>query len=284
LVKLDSEFPVSKNIEELRQIAGLVMVVKFAASSHEADLFALGSEAADFPAGRTSPMQPGITAEAKSYALKEAAVYRPNNFADNSEEVVKPLIAKARALNDAEATGDAAKIKPAQTSYRKAITDVIASSYRTLSKRWALAGFSERLEKPVENLSMQEYPLIAAFELAKRIFTLPPPPSVGPLLTRAVNACGSGKKKAKLAEYLTATDEQWVVDFAAGASIGDCVDLVPISTALSKMAELGDVGAVVNALPRFCPGFKDESFTPAEIAHQFFKETGFLRAVQFVRG
>ena len=296
LVKLDPEFPVSKNIEELRQIAGLAMVVKFGASTHEADMFALGCEAADFPAGRISPMQQGIIKEAKSYALKEAAIYRPNNFKDNTDEIVKPLIAKVKALTEAETTGEAEKIKSAEANYRKTLSDIIASSYRTLSNRtaqlaeengslwWALASFSETLEKSIENLSMQEYPLIAAFELARRIFTLPAPPSVGPLLTRAVSACGSGKKRATLGEYLTATDQKWVTDFAASVSIGDCTDLVPISTALSKLAELGDIGAVVKALPRFCPGFKDRLFIPAEIAHQFFKETVFLRAVNSVRG
>lgn len=296
LVNLDSEFPVTKNVEELRQIAGLVMVVKFGTSSHQADLFALGCEAADFPAGRISPRQPGILAEAKAYALKEAAQYRPDDFDDDADDVVKPIVTKAKAVTEAEATEEAEKITAAHTNFRKAIADVMTASYRTLSNRtaqlaeengslwWALAGFSQTLKKQVEDLSSQEYPLIAAFELSKRIFMLPPPPSVGPLLTRVVSLCGSGKKKATLGEYLTATDQEWVTEFAASTNIGDCADLVPISTALSKMNELGDVAAVVKALPRYCPGFKDGSFTPTEVAQQFFKETVFLRAVASARG
>src|SRR5437870_2132825 len=45
LIELDSEFPVSKNIQELRLMAGLVMTTTFGKPSNNGDAFALGLRA-----------------------------------------------------------------------------------------------------------------------------------------------------------------------------------------------------------------------------------------------
>lgn len=57
LITIDKEFPVAKNASELRMMAGLIMATCFENPSEEADSFALGLRAANFPAKRIHPLE-----------------------------------------------------------------------------------------------------------------------------------------------------------------------------------------------------------------------------------
>ena len=85
LLLLDNEFPVANNAEELRLMAGVVMLTQFSESSYEGDAFGLGLRAASFPGRNVTPAQPAIVKEAEEYLLREGDKQRPTDF-HNSED------------------------------------------------------------------------------------------------------------------------------------------------------------------------------------------------------
>jgi len=295
LIALDTEFPVSNNAQELRMMAGLVMVTTFAQPSLErlAMAFALGLRAASFPAGRVKPIQPAILTEAEEYLRERAGRLRPNEFAtDISAEVAETVTARLRALSDPAIGADEAKKTAALTAYRDAVPRAIASSHKELARRieqlaeetallwWVLGEYSDSLQQPVSKLDPESYALAAAAEAAQRTVRLPPSPSIGPLLRRVLQPCKSSEKKIELSDYLKATDSPWRASQLKSFNVADYRDLSPLCAAVEKTEELGSASAALKAVAKLCPGVKsDLPLAPAQAAQQFYNEIVFHRAL-----
>jgi hypothetical protein len=295
LVVLDAEFPLSNNAQELRMMAGLVMITTFEESSYEkqAKAFALGLRAASFPSGRVKAIQPAILMEAENYLRSQAGRNRPNDFGtDIAPDATKTLLARGKALVEAEAGADEAKKTTARTAHRDSIPSAIVNSHRGLAKRieqlaeesallwWVLAEHSDTLQKAVCKLEPDAYALVAAAEAAQRTMQLPPPPSIGPLLTRALQPCMANKEKLVLSDYIKATESVWRAGYVKSVNVADCRDLSPICAALEKMEELGNAATALKAVSKLCPGVKgDLPLMPSQAAEQFYNEILFHRAL-----
>jgi len=293
LIAVDPEFPVSHNIQELRLMAGLVMVTIFGDASDGGDVFALGLRAASFPDGRVKAIQPAILLEAEEFMRNKAGRLRPNAFGiDVAQDVMSTLLARGQALSQAEAGGDEAKKTAALNAYREAIPETIARSHRTLAIRiqqlaeessllwWVLAEHSDALQQPLSKVVPEAYALPAAAEAAQRTLHLPPPPSIRPLLERALQSCKKSNRTLALVDYLKFTDPTWRAAYLRSCNVADCRDLTPLSAALEKTEELGSAAAGLKALSKLCPGVKGDSpLTPGQAAQQFYTEILFLRAL-----
>ena len=293
LIDIDPEFPVSNNAQELRLMSGLIMMKSFGDATYYADAFALGLRAASFPGGRVQPIQPEILAEAEEYLRKEAGRLRPNEFKEVSgAAMVKKLAARGETLSAAEAAGDAAKTGIAKTAYRDSIRDSISSSYQELAHRilqlaeesallwWVLGEHSDALKRPANELNSEAYALVAAAEAEERTMITPPPPSIGPLLARALRPCKVGNKTLVLADYFEAVDPIWRAAQVKSMNVVDCRDLSPLCATLEKTQELGSAATALTAISILCPGVKAElQLTPVQVAHQFYNEIAFLRSL-----
>jgi hypothetical protein len=293
LVGLDAEFPVSKNMQDLRLMAGLVIMTTFAAPSGPGVALALGLRAACFPDGRAKAIQPAILSEAELYLLAQANRVRPENFSsDTLPGPTKTLTARSKALIEAEASGDAAQKTAALAAYREAVPGAVTASHKELVRRieqlaeesallwWILAEFSDTLQQPVGKLDQDTFALAAAIEAAQRTLRLPPPQSIGPLLARALQSCKASEKKFALSDYIKASNPMWRTPFVKSTRVTDCPDLSPVSAVLEKAEELGGAPAL-KALPKLCPGVKAEvPLIPAQAARQFYNEIIFLRALE----
>lgn len=297
LIDLDTEFPVTNNIQELRMMAGLVIITTMGKPSHYANAFALGVRAANFPAGRAQPIQPAMVTETEEYLRNEADRLRPDEFANNVvPEITKGLIARTKALDEATAAADAPKTAAALASYTKSVIDTIASSHRILAERvnqlaeesallwWVLAEHSDTFNKSVNQLTPETYAFAAAAEAAQRTVQLPPPPSIGPLLARALQPCKAGKNKLALSDYVKTADPIWRAAHVKAVNVSDCRDLAPFCAALEKTEELGSAATALKTLSKFCPGLKGElPLMPAQAAQQFYNEIIFLLALNSAR-
>ena len=290
---IDKEFPVANNAETLRVMAGLVIVIACEEHSWQADAMCLGLRAARFPGRKDNPAQLEIIAIADAYFRDEANRLRPSDFNADVQSCEKTLIAKGKALQDAVATGDAAKIQTAQSDYQKAVAGAIrdgdskaADQIRRLAEEsallwWVFNEHSSVLDRPLSSLSVAEYALFAGFEAADRSHVIPPSPSMHALICRALRCCkGSSNKKLPLADYLGAIDEGRRLSILQKFNFADCLDLVPIITALSKCQECQDVGYAMKVLPNLCQGIaSDIELLPTEAAQQFYAELLFLNAL-----
>ena len=159
LLTLDKEFPVANNAEQLRLMAGVVMVTTFDEGSAEGCAFALGLRAAVFPKRSTLPAQPEILAAAEAYLQAEAERQRPTYFGDAPESRLAEQIRRL-----AEETG---------------------------LLWWVISEYSTSLRRRTSGLTAPAYALIAAAEAADRTQILPPPPSADALLARVLKPCKS---------------------------------------------------------------------------------------------
>jgi hypothetical protein len=296
LIVLDPEFPVSNNLQELRMMAGLVIIATMGKSSHYADAFALGVRASDFPAGRAQPIQPAMATETEVYLRQEANRLRPDEFTNDAvAEVTKVLTARTKSLNEAQAAGDAAQTTTALASYQKSVIETIASSHRILAERvkqiaeesallwWVLAAHSDTFKQAVNQLTPETYALAAAAEAAQRTIHVPPPPSIGPLLARSLQPCKVGKKKPVLTDYIKGADSIWRTAHVKSVNVSDCRDLSPLCAALEKTEDLGTAATALKTLSKFYPTLKGElPLTPTQAAEQFYNELIFLRALDAV--
>lgn len=251
IITLDPEFPIKNNKQDLRLMAGLVMVASFEEGSNEADAFGLGLRAANFPAKRVQPIEPEILALGEKYLAEKANRLRPNNFDTDSVELGKELTRRVEQLAEECAL-----------------------------LWWVLVEYSDALNRPLNELASEEYAFTAAVEAAKRTVTLPPPPSIGPLLARALQSCKSAEKKLVLSDYIKATNSSWRAAHVKIESVADCVDLTPLSAVLEKVEELGSAASALKAVVKHCPGLKGElSLIPAQASQQFYNELLFLRSL-----
>ena len=232
------------------------MVASFEEGSNEADAFGLGLRAANFPAKRVQPVEPEILALGEKYLTEEASRLRPNDFDTASTEVGKEL-----------------------TNRVEQLAEECALLW------WVLVEYSDALNRPINKLAPEEYALTAAAEAAKRTVTLPPPPSIGPLLARALQSCKTAEKKLVLSDYIKAADSAWRTAHVKSVSVADCADLSPISIMLEKAEELGSTASALKAVTKLCPGLKGELvLPPAQAAQQLYNELLFLRSLDVIGG
>jgi hypothetical protein len=291
LLALDPEFPVTDNTQELRLMAGLVISTTFESSSHKADVFALGLKSADFPHGRTTPVQPAIVAAAQVYMQVESNRMRPNGFSFPNAPIAKAFATRTKALEESEKLGDEDKKQLALSAYRKstaaAFSELHTLIYSLKDKTdqiseecallwWVIGGYSETLDLPVNEIDSAAYAFIAAAEAHKRTSLSPPPPSIVAILSRALSGCKPSRKKLGLLDYLNGSDPSWRDAHNELYSSANCNNLTPLSVALAKSSEIG-VDNAVSALPKLCRGFPASlSLTPLEAARQLYSELSFL--------
>ncbi|MGA9622975.1 MAG: GTPase-associated system all-helical protein GASH [Bryobacteraceae bacterium] len=249
LLTLDKEFPVANNAEQLRLMAGVVMVTTFDEGSAEGCAFALGLRAAVFPKRSTLPAQPEILAAAEAYLQAEAERQRPTYFGDAPESRLAEQIRRL-----AEETG---------------------------LLWWVISEYSTSLRRRTSGLTAPAYALIAAAEAADRTQILPPPPSADALLARVLKPCKSGPKKAHtLIDFWTAADAGWRAGLLRSIDASEGRDFVPIITGLAKCEEFGEAVGAARVVPKLCPGVSIEHpLSPAEAAQQLYVELMFLKAL-----
>lgn len=293
LLALDSEFPVSGNDQELRLMAGVIMVSAFSEVTSDADALALGLKAAMYPGRELQPSQPAIVEEAVRYLLSEADNQRSSDFDYTPPDQEASLTAKYKALKEAEAAGDAAKIKTAEGAYVKAISSVSKDGLQTLSGQirrlaeesailwWVFGQYSLAQNSRTTALESRQYALVAANEAADRTHIMPPPRSMDALLGRALQDCKGGSDQASSpAEYASSTLEIWRKAVLQSRKFSDCLDLLPMITTLAKYEESGDVAPLPGIVKRLCPGVDATRALPASsAAQQFYNELMFLKAL-----
>jgi len=298
LLNVDKEFPVANNTGEIRLMSGVVMLTTFSSGSRIANAFALGLRAAAFPSTRIKPAQSGILLEAETYLRNEADEQRPDDF-DAEPQIVEDILGKKlKAMREAEKSNDAAQIQTAQTDYTKAVAKAIKESHRALARRvrrlaeesallwWLLGEYSACLKLPVSSVSAADYALAAAAEAADRTHILPPPPSIGALLARSLKPCKDrGRKKLNIAQYVAGKNGDWRAEYLKKLEFANCVDLVPLTTVISKCQEFGDAEGAMKVIPNICPGVNSKlELLPTEAAQQFYAELMFLKALVAARG
>src|ERR1035438_8808056 len=165
-LEIDPEFPASKNVEDARLMAGIVIVVVFSQRTSNADAFALGIKAAAFPQQRCKPAQTAIVDEAMKYLEAEAEAARPPDF-DDRGTVAKKLEAFGEAINDDEAR------KTAQEELAVTLHENYGQKLQRLAEEtgllwWLLGGYSSALNLKTEEIDNVAYALIAATEVAER--------------------------------------------------------------------------------------------------------------------
>jgi hypothetical protein len=294
LLALDKEFPVTGNTEEVRLMAGVVMVTTFGASSLKGDAFALGLRAATFPGRAIQPAQSAILAEAETYLQVEAERQRPGNFLHSLVCPEDALVNKRKVIRQAAETGDAAKIGVAEAAYIKLYCatfkeghDALAGQIRRLAEEsallwWVLGEYSTYLKRRVAELTAVAYALVAAAEAADRTHILPPPFSSPALLSRALKPCKSASKKSlSLIDFLGAADPNWRKECLKSVTFGDCTDLVPTMTGLAKLEEFGELSGAEQVFTRLCPGLSiAQALSASEATYQIYSELMFLRALR----
>jgi GTPase-associated system helical domain len=294
LSRLDKGFPVANNTEILRLMSGVVMTTTFEANSEEGDAFALGLRVSTFPRRTIQPAEPAILSEAHAYLQATAEKRRPSNFNEAPMSAETSLDANSQELAAALAGTDAATTRAQLGEYNKMVATAITASHKMLSEQirrlaeesallwWVLGEYSTSLERRTTGLTRGEYALAAGAEAADRTHILPPPPSAGALLTRALKPCkADSKKPLTLVDFLNATDRDLRATILKRIDIGASPDLVPLTTGLAKTEEFDDAAAAVKVLPRICPGVKVEhAISPSEAAQQFYDELMFLKALR----
>ena len=291
LLTHDPEFPVAQNIQEVRLVAGLVIAATFEESSSSADAFALGVRVATTLGNRTQPIELAIVEEAEKYLIQESGKQRSNEFNVSPDGLTSELEATFTRFKKTNATGDAPNQAAVEEEFFNSIVETVVQGHRTLSARqaqlaeetgllwWVLNEYSDALGMPVSELSAQNYALVAASEAAKRTQMLPPPPSIGPLLIRALTSCRSSKKELTFADFISATDSGWRTAQAKAISAVDCGDIVPFCLAIQKSEELGDVSMALKALPKLSGISGDLVLSPFQAALQYYQELIFLKAL-----
>ena len=291
LLRLDKEFPVTNNVEELRLMAGVVMVTTFADRSRPANAFALGLRVAQM-AGRTvDPVQPEILAEADQYLRAETERLRPAEFgrgrlSDPGVTLSAHAVSAGAEENQLAAGGDDQAVNTLRDEHRYLTSETRRLAEETGMLWWILTEYSPSLDCPTSNLTPPEYALVAAAEAADRTQLVPPPLSASALVTRALRSCKKGPKKTlTIANFLAKTNPTW--RDARLRQIG-CIDfpyLVPVTTALARIQEIDNAAQAAHVAAKLCPGMVAEHpLSPSEIAYLFYCELMFFKALSALEG
>lgn len=283
-LKFDNEFPPRNNSEEVRLMAGVTMIAEFTRRSSRADALALGLKAAAYPPDRFHPAEQGIVDEAAAYLGKEANLLRPGQFGGrgNWETVVDDI----EALVSIEPTDDAGSQK-ARTKLVKSLDAAGGEPLRRLAEEtqllwWLLGGYSSQLDCPIDEIDPIAYALVAASEITERVQLLPPPAAIEAILLKALESRKPGRsRKTTVKRIISATDAAWRARTVSRHPVADCLDLVPVATALAKMEEAGDADLVPKLVAKACPGFSaDAEMKLEDVAVQYNRELMFVKALE----
>ena len=291
LLLLDKEFPIAGNAEELRLMAGVVMVATFEEGTRLGDAFALGIRAASMCGRRLDPVQPEIVAESAKYLQVEAERQRPIDF---NERPLTPNSALSDLFKAIRGAGDDDEaLEAAESAYQNELESLIQTSHDILGKQirrlaeesallwWVVNEYSSSLDCRTSELAASEYAIVAATEAAERTHLLPPPRSAKALLTRALKPC---KKKATatftLEQLLSATPASSRNSLVKTLRLEHCKDLVPLLTGLIKTEEFGSATAAAQVLEKLSQGF-DSSYllSPPQAAFCAYCELMFIKAL-----
>lgn len=284
LLELDSEFPASNNSEEVRLMAGIIMIAALPSHPALTDVFLLGIKAAAFPAHRCNPAQQGITDEMAAHLNSKANGLRPSEFLKTDDcDVLKNAFED---LGSTATASDATLVKKRSNEVANALNEIFGLRLQRLSEEasilwWLLGAYSPDLDRDISELSPDQYSLVAGAELAARTQLLPPPPSIYPILSRALAQCkGAKRKRLTLKDVIEGTDEKWRSKFVSANPTADWADLCPLMTALVKFEDSGDISVLPRALQRSCPGVStDLTLPPLEAARQLYNELMFAKAI-----
>jgi len=278
--EIDKEFPGIDNTEEIKLMAGIVMVVAFSQRNWNADAFALGIKAASFPLERCKTGHPHIILESTKYLEAEAEYLRPSDFGEfeSTLAVATKLVAITAAEDDEKRMAAAQEVAGALHNNYGGKIQRLAEETGLLW--WLLGGYSTALGLKMEEIEQARYALVAAVEVAGRTQLIPPPPSIYSILERAIANCKPTKSQSTLKSLVNLADAAWRKQFAAEHSTCDCAAFVPIVTAIVKAEENGDVDVMTKALPKFCPGVSaDQKLSSSDAAAQLYDELMFLKAL-----
>jgi len=280
----DKEFPASGNAEEVRLMAGVVMVAAIEKKDTKADAFALGIRASDFPRQRCKPAQNAIIDEAAEYLQIKADIVRPRDFGstDDRKALGEKLDAFGEDMQEAQA--------PARGEAAQEFAEVLQGTYGQQIRRlaeetgllwWLLGEYSTTMKQERASVEVETYSLIAAAEAAERTLIVPPPPSIYAILGRALAGCKQQKSgKFPLKRFVGAPDAVWRGNFILSHPANDCADLVPLLTALAKTNEAGGIQVLAKVLPQACPGVEaDIPLSGPETSNQFYNELMFLKSL-----
>jgi hypothetical protein len=294
LLEIDQEFPVAGNDQELRLMAGVVMVVTFEESSHAADAFALGLRAVTALERQYDVAQPAILGEAESYLSKEAEAQRPDSFGEEGKPPEEALASRLQKLSAAtEEAAPAAQdaffkeiIKTIKRNREVSNSQILRLSEESALLWWLINEYSDRLKKNTAGLSTLEYALAAAVEASERTHVLPPSNSMNALISRALTPCRvEPDEPFSLDQLLGATDAEWRTPFVNGLSLVDSKGLLPIMTGLAKTDEFGNAASATQVLPNLCPGLNLAiRISAANAAKATYAEIMFLEALSQISG
>lgn len=278
-LEVDVEFPASKNVEDVRLQAGVVMLTAFERRTLIADIFALGIKASTFPLNRCKPAQLGIVEASAKYLSLKADALRPSNFGTTKdrEAIAQKLEAFGVCVDDAD------ERSKAQEELAATLDNVYGEKIRRLAEEtgllwWLSGGFSSSLNQKTSDLDSAAYALVMATEAAERTQILPPPPSINAILGRALAACKATKSQFALKEIVNSASPSWRSKFVAAHSVADYADVVPLITAIQKTEE-GGISTLVKVLPKTCPGVVATLLlTPLDAATQLYNELLFQKA------
>lgn len=269
LVKLEPTFPPEGNAELLRVMATAAVYSQMDEPSNKADAIALGLRAAAFPEGRTQPVCKEVMQRAGEYLATECERVRP---APNVEAKFQ-VLEKAVEAEGWETNKDATRL----------LGDAVLELGDTMGRIseenqflwWLVGRRSSILKTRRDKLIPKNYALIAATEVAERVTLLPPPASVESLLDEALTQCAEDScSSAPLVEIIDATSAEWVKTVEDGSMTRDL-------TLLTSILAIRRAGGKADAktLRQLNVSAKAKS-SPAEAAHQYFRELMFLRAIK----
>jgi len=294
LLSIDSEFPVTGNDEELRLMAGVVMVTTFTPGSDRGLAFALGLRAARYNKRHIDPAQPEIIVVAENFLNTEAERKRPNSF---DEDLRIPESSLDDPLDEADELNISDEESAARESeYKAEIKKVIGVAFRTLENQisrlaeesallwWVMNEYSSFLDRLTAEISASEYAIVSAAEAAERTHLIPPPRSAHALLVRALKPCTqNGKTTSTLEQLLTATPSTWRSEYVKTLKLNQCGSLLPILTGLAKCDEFGSAAASVKVIPKLCPGVDVQiPISPSQASFETYCELMFIKALHAV--
>lgn len=286
LLTIDTEFPITGNKEELRLMAGVVMVATFVAGSKKGIAFALGLKAADFPGRHLDPAQPEVVKEAENFFLIEAERMRPGSFDEHLPifEEINVQTEITEGLENAESSHIAEIVKAAGASCR-----VLENQIRRLAEEsallwWVVNEYSSSLNRRTAEISSWEYVIVSAAEAAERTHLIPPPRSAHALLTRALKLCvQSADPTGNFERILSGASPTWRAEFVKTLKLDQCGSLLPIVTGLAKSDEFGSTVASVQVLPKLCPGVDVQALlSPSRAAFAAYCELMFIKALNIL--
>ncbi len=269
LVKLEPTFPPEGNAELLRVMATAAVYSQMSEPSNEADAMALGLHAAAFPLERIQPVCKELMERVGEYLATESERIRPAPTVEADFKALKTAMETDGWEIGEEATkllGNAV-IELGETMGR------IAEENQFLW--WLLGRQSPLLKQRREELTSQDYALVAAVEAATRVALLPPSPSVESLLNEVLAQCKNDPDSSML---LVETMGYPGADLVKGENLsGVAVELTPINGTLAVLRAGGKADAKGLKHLYLSPKLKS---SPAATAGQYFRELMFLRAIK----